>query len=166
MTFEEILERYKAGETDLKTETAYLFKNQGPAAAYDFARGFDEAVGSEPYLKIMGYIEKLEADAIAPKVNAEEQNRVALELANKMAKKNTDMQNNLNLANDITLKRNEPLPDLTKENETPLFPSLGLRPDLETTENEITESQAESAKVSPVLLVSIAAILIYFIVKK
>jgi hypothetical protein len=166
MTSEEILERYKAGETDLKAETAFVFKNQGAAAAYDFARFFDENIGSEPYLKIMGYIEKLEADAIAPKVNAAEQNRVALELANKMAKKNADMQNNLNLANDITLKRNEPLPELTKENEAPLFPSLGLRPDLETTENEITETQAESAKVSPVLLVSIAAILIYFIVKR
>jgi hypothetical protein len=166
MTSEEILERYKAGETDLKAETAFVFKNQGAAAAYDFARFFDENIGSEPYLKIMGYIEKLEADAIAPKVNAAEQNRVALELANKMAKKNADMQNNLNLANDITLKRNEPLPELAKENEAPLFPSLGLRPDLETTENEITETQAESAKVSPVLLVSIAAILIYFIVKK
>jgi hypothetical protein len=166
MTSEEILERYKAGETDLKAETAFVFKNQGAAAAYDFARFFDENIGSEPYLKIMGYIEKLEADAIAPKVNAAEQNRVALELAEKMAKKNADMQNNLNLANDITLKRNEPLPELTKENEAPLFPSLGLRPDLETTENEITETQAETAKVSPVLLVSIAAILIYFIVKK
>jgi hypothetical protein len=166
MTNEQILERYKAGETDLKAETAFVFKTQGAAAAFDFARFFDEQIGSEPYLKIMGYIEKLEADAIAPKVNAAEQNRVALELANKMAKKNADMQNNLNLANDITLKRNEPLPDLTKENEAPLFPSLGLRPDLETTENEITETQAESAKVSPVLLVSIAAILIYFIVKK
>ena len=166
MTSEEILERYKAGETDLKAETAFVFKNQGAAAAYDFARFFDENIGSEPYLKIMGYIEKLEADAIAPKVNAAEQNRVALELANKMAKKNADMQNNLNLANDITLKRNEPLPDLAKENKATLFPSLGLRPDLETTENEITESQAESAKVSPILLVSIAAILIYFIVKR
>jgi hypothetical protein len=166
MTNEQILERYKAGETDLKAETAFVFKTQGAAAAFDFARFFDEQIGSEPYLKIMGYIEKLEADAIAPKVNAAEQNRVALELANKMAKKNADMQNNLNLANDITLKRNEPLPELTKENEAPLFPSLGLRPDLETTETEITESQAESAKVSPVLLVSIAAILIYFIVKK
>jgi hypothetical protein len=166
MTSEEILERYKAGETDLKAETAFVFKNQGAAAAYDFARFFDENIGSEPYLKIMGYIEKLEADAIAPKVNAEEQNRVALELANKMAKKNADMAKNLNLANDITLKRNEPLPDLAKENETPLFPSLGLRPDLETTQTEITESKNETAKVSPVLLVSIAAILIYFIVKK
>ncbi len=166
MTSEEILERYKAGETDLKAETAFVFKNQGPAAAYDFARFFDENIGSEPYLKIMGYIEKLEADAIAPKVNAEEQNRVALELANKMAKKNADMAKNLNLANDITLKRNEPLPDLTKENEAPLFPSLGLRPDLKSTENQITESQNETAKVSPVLLVSIAAILIYFIVKR
>jgi hypothetical protein len=162
----DITARYLAGETDLSKETAFLFKTQGPAAAYDFARGFDEEVGSKPYLLIMGYIEKLEADAIAPKVNAEEQNRVALELANKMAKKNTDMANNLKLANDITLKRNEPLPDLTKENEAPLFPSLGLRPDLKTTETEITESQTESAKVSPVLLVSIAAILIYFIVKK
>jgi hypothetical protein len=166
MTSEEILERYKAGETDLKAETAFVFKNQGAAAAYDFARFFDENIGSEPYLKIMGYIEKLEADAIAPKVNAAEQNRVALELANKMSKKNADMQNNLNLANDITLKRNEPLPELAKENQATLFPSLGLRPDLETTENEITESQAQSAKVSPVLLVSIAAILIYFIVKR
>jgi hypothetical protein len=166
LTADIALERYRAGETDLSAETAFLFKDQGPAAAYDFARFFDENIGSEPYLKIMGYIEKLEADAIAPKVNAEEQNRVALELANKMAKKNADMQNNLNLANDITLKRNEPLPDLAKENETPLFPSLGLRPDLETSENEITESQTESAKVSPILLVSIAAILIYFIVKK
>jgi hypothetical protein len=166
MTNEQILERYKAGETDLKAETAFVFKTQGAAAAFDFARFFDEQIGSEPYLKIMGYIEKLEADAIAPKVNAAEQNRVALELANKMAKKNADMQNNLNLANDITLKRNEPLPELTKENEAPLFPSLGLRPDLETTENEITESQTESAKVSPILLVSIAAILIYFIVKR
>lgn len=166
MTNEQILERYKAGETDLKAETAFVFKTQGAAAAFDFARFFDENIGSEPYLKIMGYIEKLEADAIAPKVNAAEQNRVALELANKMAKKNADMQNNLNLANDITLKRNEPLPELAKENEAPLFPSLGLRPDLKTTETEITESQAQSAKVSPVLLVSIAAILIYFIVKK
>jgi hypothetical protein len=162
----DITARYLAGETDLSKETAFLFKTQGPAAAYDFARQFDEEVGSKPYLLIMSHIEKLEADAIAPKVNAEEQNRVALELANKMAKKNTDMQNNLNLANDITLKRNEPLPELTKENEAPLFPSLGLRPDLEISENEITESQTESAKVSPVLLVSIAAILIYFIVKK
>jgi hypothetical protein len=166
MTNEQILERYKAGETDLKAETAFVFKTQGAAAAFDFARFFDENIGSEPYLKIMGYIEKLEADAIAPKVNAAEQNRVALELANKMAKKNADMQNNLNLANDITLKRNEPLPELAKENEATLFPSLGLRPDLKTTETEITESQAQSAKVSPVLLVSIAAILIYFIVKK
>jgi len=131
----DITARYLAGETDLSAETAFLFKTQGPSAAYDFARAFDEEVGSKPYLLIMGYIEKLEADAIAPKVNAAEQNRVALELANKMAKKNADMQNNLNLANDITLKRNEPLPDLAKENEAPLFPSLGLRPDLETTEN-------------------------------
>ena len=165
MTSEEILERYKAGETDLKAETAFVFKNQGAAAAYDFARFFDENIGSEPYLKIMGYIEKLEADAIAPKVNAEEQNRVALELANKMAKKNADMQNNLNLANDITLKRNEPLPELVTEKEAGLFPSLGLRPDLEK-EVAIKEDVTESAKVSPVLLVSIAAILIYFIVKK
>jgi hypothetical protein len=165
MTSEEILERYKAGETDLKAETAFVFKNQGAAAAYDFARFFDENIGSEPYLKIMGYIEKLEADAIAPKVNAAEQNRVALELANKMAKKNADMQNNLNLANDITLKRNEPLPELAKENEATLFPSLGLRPDLEK-EVAIKEDVTETAKVSPVLLVSIAAILIYFIVKK
>jgi hypothetical protein len=161
----EIIERYKAGETDLKAETAFLFKTQGPQAAYSFARVLDENVGSAPYLLVMSYIEKLEADAIAPKVNAEEQNRVALELANKMAKKNADMQNNLNLANDITLKRNEPLPDLAKENETPLFPSLGLRPDLEK-EVAIKEDETESAKVSPVLLVSIAAILIYFIVKK
>jgi hypothetical protein len=171
MTSEEILERYKAGETDLKAETAFVFKNQGAAAAYDFARFFDENIGSEPYLKIMGYIEKLEADAIAPKVNAEEQNRVALELANKMAKKNADMQNNLNLANDITLKRNEPLPELTKENEAPLFPSLGLRPDLRGEKGlnpniETLGEETQTAKVSPVLLVSIAAILIYFIVKK
>jgi hypothetical protein len=167
----DITARYLAGETDLKAETAFLFKTQGPAAAYDFARAFDEEIGSEPYLKIMGYIEKLEADAIAPKVNAEEQNRVALELANKMAKKNADMQNNLNLANDITLKRNEPLPDLTKENEAPLFPSLGLRPDLRGEKGlnpniETLGEETETAKVSPVLLVSIAAILIYFIVKK
>jgi hypothetical protein len=165
MTNEQILERYKAGETDLKAETAFVFKTQGAAAAYDFARFFDENIGSEPYLKIMGYIEKLEADAIAPKVNAAEQNRVALELANKMAKKNADMQNNLNLANDITLKRNEPLPELAKENEATLFPSLGLRPDLEK-EVAIKEDVTESAKVSPILLVSIAAILIYFIVKR
>jgi hypothetical protein len=165
MTNEQILERYKAGETDLKAETAFVFKTQGAAAAYDFARFFDENIGSEPYLKIMGYIEKLEADAIAPKVNAEEQNRVALELANKMAKKNADMQNNLNLANDITLKRNEPLPELVTEKEAGLFPSLGLRPDLEK-EVAIKEDVTETAKVSPVLLVSIAAILIYFIVKK
>jgi hypothetical protein len=165
MTNEQILERYKAGETDLKAETAFVFKTQGAAAAFDFARFFDEQIGSEPYLKIMGYIEKLEADAIAPKVNAAEQNRVALELANKMAKKNADMQNNLNLANDITLKRNEPLPELAKENEATLFPSLGLRPDLEK-EVAIKEDVTESAKVSPILLVSIAAILIYFIVKR
>jgi hypothetical protein len=164
----DITARYLAGETDLSKETAFLFKTQGPAAAYDFARQFDEEVGSKPYLLIMSHIEKLEADAIAPKVNAEEQNRVALELANKMAKKNADMQNNLNLANDITLKRNEPLPDLAKENETPLFaprPDLrgekGLNPNIET-----LGEKTESAKVSPVLLVSIAAILIYFIVKK
>ena len=57
---------------------------------------------------------------------------------------------------------------LTKENETPLFaprPDLrgekGLNPNIETLGDEI-----QSAKVSPVLLVSIAAILIYFIVKK
>jgi hypothetical protein len=76
MTNEQILERYKAGETDLKAETAFVFKTQGAAAAFDFARFFDEQIGSEPYLKIMGYIEKLEADAIAPKVNAAEQNRM------------------------------------------------------------------------------------------
>jgi hypothetical protein len=170
LTADIALERYRAGETDLSAETAFLFKDQGPAAAYDFARFFDENIGSVPYLKIMGYIEKLEADAIAPKVNAEEQNRVALELANKMAKKNTDMAKNLNLANDITLKRNEPLPDLTKENEAPLFPSLGLRPDLSekglNPNIETLGEETESAKVSPVLLVSIAAILIYFIVKR
>jgi hypothetical protein len=177
----DITARYLAGETDLKAETAFLFKTQGPAAAYDFARAFDEEVGSEPYLKIMGYIEKLEADAIAPKVNAEEQNRVALELANKMAKKNADMQNNLNLANDITLKRNEPLPDLVTEKEVGLFPSMDKKMDLSgglgldrnrmegtlfPDYKESIEEGTETAKVSPVLLVSIAAILIYFIVKK
>lgn len=191
MTSEEILERYKAGETDLKAETAFVFKNQGAAAAYDFARFFDENIGSEPYLKIMGYIEKLEADAIAPKVNTAEQNRVALELANKMAKNKAEMEKNLNLANDITLKRNEPLPELVTEKEAGLFPSMdkpmlltgergldrpnreggtvfpgryGYKPDPDYKES--IEEETETAKVSPVLLVSIAAILIYFIVKK
>jgi hypothetical protein len=185
----DITARYLAGETDLKAETAFLFKTQGPAAAYDFARAFDEEVGSEPYLKIMGYIEKLEADAIAPKVNTAEQNRVALELANKMAKNKAEMEKNLNLANDITLKRNEPLPELVTEKEAGLFPSMdkpmlsgglgldrhriggtvfpgryGYMPDPDYKES--IEEETESAKVSPVLLVSIAAILIYFIVKK
>lgn len=177
MNFEEIKARYLAGETNLSAETAFLFKTQGPSAAYDFARQFDEEVGSAPYNLIMGHIEKLEAQAMEPAVNAAEQNRIALELAKKQADKAAASAENKRLADELTLNKNKSLPNPVDVNKTPLFENLpkltgglgmkspaDLNPEIKS--GMITAGSLEKLAKSPLVLVAAGLLLVYFITRK
>lgn len=122
MTTEELAERYKAGETDLKKETFHVYKTEGAATAYDFARWFDENVGSGPYNKIMGYIaEFIEADK-APKVNQKAVLESELTRANMAREKALKQAEQDALAYNLQMSRGVELPPkLTEEKRAPLF---------------------------------------------
>ena len=172
MNFEEIKERYLAGETDLKAETKFLFDTQGSQAAFDFARTLDEEIGSEPYLKVIRYIEELEADQLKPKENEAEKQRKALEMAQKMAKKAADSAENKAIAIGSTIVKNAALPDVAIEVKQPLFPKSniinevgaggkigGVKP------AEMPKAEDKETDSNVFIYAVLALILIYFIVK-
>lgn len=122
MTTEELAERYKAGQTDLKKETFHVYKTEGAATAYDFARWFDENVGSGPYNAIMGYIaEFIESDK-APKVNQKAILESELTRANMAREKALKQAEQDALAYNLQTSRGVELPQrLAVEKQAPLF---------------------------------------------
>jgi hypothetical protein len=128
MTFEEILDRYKAGETDLFQESKFLYQTQGIQAVYDFARSFDEAIGAEPYDKIMKYAAQFVADENEVKLNQKAAQEIAMQKAAKTQEKAAKQAENARMASVLTESKNAPLKEIVDINKAELFPVMGIRP--------------------------------------
>lgn len=128
MTFEEILDRYKAGETDLFQESKFLYQTQGIQAVYDFARSFDEAIGAEPYDKIMKYAAQFIADENEVKLNQKAAQEIAMQKAAKTQEKAAKQAENARMASVLTESKNAPLKEIVDINKAELFPVMGIRP--------------------------------------
>jgi hypothetical protein len=120
-TFEQTVERYNAGQTDLKAETAFIFNSQGEAAAYEFARALDEAIGAKPYSEVMAYTAYLKEQASKPTFNEAAaaqsemyKQKLVREKIEKQAKEKA-------LADSVALNKSTDLGDVMSKNKQPIL---------------------------------------------
>jgi hypothetical protein len=121
-----VIDRYLAGETDLKAETKFLYDTQGVQAVYSFARYLDENVGAAPYNLVMLYAEKLEAQKNAIQINEVEATKSALAKAALEAEKAYKQSEQVKFAESLTTSKNAPMQDLVKPAPPQLFPNMGI----------------------------------------
>jgi hypothetical protein len=121
MTFEQLMERHLAGETDLKNETKFIFDTQGEAAALDFARGVDEAAGGASFQLVSNYIQKLKAAASAPKYNEKAAAESELFKQSLQRDKMAKQDNERAMRDAIQEERNAPALPIVEKTKKPLF---------------------------------------------
>jgi hypothetical protein len=140
MTFEQIIERHLAGDTNLFNETKFIFETQGEAAARDFARGVDEAIGEKSFLLVTAHIEKLKEAANAPKFNekaaAESELYKQQIQRDKIAKQDAERV----VRNNIENERNAPALPIVEKPKKPLFESPALSGGLGLDRDRLKES--------------------------
>jgi hypothetical protein len=164
MTTEELAERYKAGQTDLKKETFHIYKTEGAATAYDFARWFDENVGSGAYNSIMKYIaDFIEADK-APQINQKAVLAGELTRANLAREKALKQAEQDELAFNLQNSRGVQLPrNLTVEERVPLFtekttgPMTGLPPEFREPDRNLIKKAKDNNMLLIIALVVVVA---------
>ena len=170
MTFEQIIERHLAGETDLKNETKFIFETQGEAAALDFARGVDEAAGGASFQLVSTYIQKLKAAASAPKYNEKAAAESELYKQSLQRDKMYKQDQERLVRDAIQEERNAPALPIVDKTKKPLFErevlsgGLGLNRDLlkDMKRSEPQEKDNRLYIVAGILLI----IAIYYYTKK
>lgn len=166
--FSEIVERYNAGQTDLKAETAFIYKTQGEAAAYDFARALDEAIGSKPYNEVMTYTAQLKEAASKPQFNEAAaaqsemyKQKLVRERIEKQAKEKA-------LSDSMTLQKSQDIGNVVSKNKQPLLEGersggYGLRKEKDAPQAVVSE---KDNTILYILLAAAAVLLLYTLTKK
>jgi trans-aconitate methyltransferase len=124
MTFEELVDRYLAGETNLYNETAFLFNDpmQGESAVHSFARELDEKVGAAPYNLVMQHLATLKEKAKGPQFNEKAAADSELYKQSIQRGKVLDMAKNEAIAENVTNTAAMPMRPVALDNKAKLFP--------------------------------------------
>lgn len=124
MSFEELKQRYFAGETNLFAETAFIFNDptQGEAAVLDFARSLDEEVGAAPYNLVMQHLATLKEKAKGPQFNEKAAADSELYKQSIQRGKVLDMAKNEAIAENVTNTAAMPMRPVALDNKAKLFP--------------------------------------------